>query len=133
MRLTKAGQFDRRIMIQTVVERRDAAGDLIPDQWVDSFKLWARRVPRSGGFAAGTELPTPDGVIRQFDLTFQVRDGLKSQSIAPETNRVLYKRRVYEIIGALPGKDREDVLDLLVAARPDHRGSRGLEGVSGQP
>lgn len=129
MRLTEAGEFDRRITIQVVTERRDGAGDVIAQTWSDAFKLWAKRNPRG----PGQEQATPDGVLRQFDLIMQIRDRTKARGIAPETHRVLYKGRIYEIVGILPGRDRADVIDMLLAARPDQRGSRGTEGVSGQP
>lgn len=129
MRLTEAGEFDRRIQIQVATQTRDAAGDVVSTAWTDAFKLWAKRNPRG----PGQEMATEGGVLRQFDVLFHVRDGAKAQSIAPETHRVIYKGRVYEIVGILPGRERADVIDMLLAARPDQRGSRGTEGVSGQP
>lgn len=124
-----AGRLDRRIQIQFKTEERDAAGDQIAETWGDVFKLWARRRPQGVGIEAVTE----GGVLRSFDLIWQVRDGPKARSIAPETHRVLYKGRIYEIVGIREGIERADLIDLLVAGRPDQRGSRGTEGSSGQP
>lgn len=129
MPYVEAGALDRRIQIQTVVETKDAAGDVIASTWSDVFKLWAKRVPRS----AGQERSIQAGVLREFDVRFDVRDGPKARSIAPETHRVLYKGRIYEIVGTVALAEREDLIGLLCAARPDQRGSRGNEGVSGQP
>ena len=129
MTYVAAGALDRRIQIQTGVETKDAAGDVIDSTWDDAFKLWARRVVRSQGI----ERPTVAGVLREFDVRFDVRDSPKSRAIAPETHRVLYKGRIYEIVGTVQLEEREDLIGLLCAARPDQRGSRGNEGVSGQP
>lgn len=129
MAYVESGDLDRRIQIQEAVETKDTAGDVISTAWVDLFKLWAKRVPRS----AGTERSIQAGVLREFDVRFEVRDGRKAQSIAPETHRVLYKGRIYEIVGTVALQERQDLIGLLCAARPDQRGSRGNEGVSGQP
>lgn len=129
MRLVPAGDLDRRIQIQTMTETTDAAGDVIAEDWTDAFRLWARRQPRN----AGQEKSMASGVLREFDVRFDVRDGAKSRGIAPETHRVLYKGRIYEIVGAVALADRADLIGLLCSARPDQRGSRGNEGVSGEP
>lgn len=128
MRIGPAGDLDRRLQIQIAVEGTDAAGDPVLT-WEDAFKLWAHRIPRS----IGSEQTTEGGVLRSFDLVFEVRDGTKAQSIAPESHRILYKGRVHEIVGVRPGRRRADRIDLLVSSRPDQRGSRGTEGASGEP
>lgn len=128
MRIVPAGDLDRRIMIQISRPGRDASGDEI-QKWEDDYKLWSRRVPKG----VGTERATEGGVLREFDLLFEVRDGAKARAIAPESHRVLYKGRIYEIVGCRPSRDRADRIDLMVAGRPDQRGSRGLDGVSGEP
>lgn len=128
MRLGPAGDLDRRLQIQMSVESTDAAGDPV-EAWGDVFKLWARRIPRN----IGAEQVGEGGVLRDFDLVFEVRDGAKAQSIAPESHRILYKGRVYEIVGIRPGRHRSDRIDILVSSRPDQRGSRGTEGASGEP
>ncbi|MEG0818840.1 MAG: phage head closure protein [Brevundimonas sp.] len=127
MPLTPAGDFDRRILIQQAQQSRDEAGDVINEDWIDRFKLWARRVPG----APGVEISSTGGVLRQRDITFAVRDRTKAQEIAPETYRILYKGRIYEIVGIVPGKERANEIEILTASRPDKRGSRGDEGVSG--
>jgi len=124
-----AGSYDRRIMIQIATPVTDAAGDVVNTSWADAFKLWAERMPKSPGI----ERPTPAGVLREFDMVLDVRFGTKSRSIAPETHRVLYKGRIYEIVGMIPGKVRGDRITLLTSSRPDQRGSRGDEGQSGEP
>ena len=128
MRVGPAGDLDRRIMIQVSAPITDASGDQI-QQWSDDFKLWARRVPKS----VGLEKTTEGGVLREYDIAFEVRDGGKAQSIAPESNRLIYKRRVYEIVGCRPSAQRADRLEILAATRPDPRGSRAPEGASGEP
>lgn len=128
MRVGPAGDLDRRIMIQVSAPITDASGDQI-QQWSDDFKLWSRRVPKS----VGLEKTTEGGVLREYDIAFEVRDGAKAQSIAPESNRLIYKRRVYEIVGCRPSAQRADRLEILAATRPDQRGSRAPEGASGEP
>ncbi len=123
-----AGAFDRRIQIQEDRVTRDAAGDTIPG-WKDEFRIWAQRRPKQ----PGKEVEAAGGTLRQFDLIFRVRDSSQSRRIAPETHRVTYKGKIYEIISILPGYDREDIIDILVAARPDQRGPRGGDGVTDAP
>lgn len=124
-----AGNLDRRLLIQELVTQKDAAGDVLRTDWRDVFKLWAKRKPGN----IGTEIPTDNGVLRQFDLIWYVRDGRKARLLAPETYRIIYKGRVYEFVGLLPGDQREDLVQLLTSARPDKRGERGDEGASGEP
>lgn len=128
MRLGPAGDLDRRIQLQLSVEGSDAAGDPV-SSWEDVFKLWARRIPR----AIGAENAGEGGVLRDFDIVWEVRDGEKARSIAPESHRILYKGRVYEIVGIRAGLRRADRIDILASSRPDQRGSRGLGGASGEP
>ena len=124
-----SGKLDRRLLIQTLDPAIDAAGDVLLTSWSDGFKLWAMLVPRP----MGVENVTPGGVLRQFDTIFGVRDGLKARSIAPESHRILWHGRVYELISVAPNATRLDLLNLLVSARPDLSGARGVEGASGQP
>lgn len=123
-----AGAFDRRIQIQECRDGRDPAGDVVP-VWDDEFKIWAQRRPSK----PGKELQTQGGTIRQFELTFRVRDSSLSRRIAPETHRVTYEGKIYEIVSILPGIDRDDVIDIFVCARPDQRGPRGDDGVTDAP
>lgn len=129
MALVPAGKLDRRLLLQATPEIKDAAGDVVRLPWTDQFKLWARLKSRG----PGNEQPAEGGVLRQFDTIFQVRDSPKSRLIAPETWRVLWKGRVYEIVSLAPDDVRADLLNVLCAARPDLRGSRGIEGESGEP
>lgn len=128
MRVGPAGELDRRIMIQLSTPKLDPSGDQI-QSWDDDFKLWARRVPK----AVGLEKTTEGGLLREYDIVFEVRDGGKARSIAPESNRLIYKRRVYEIVGVRPSAHRADRIEILAATRPDQRGSRAPEGASGEP
>ena len=125
----RAGRLDRRIQIQVKTEELDAAGDVVAESWDDSFKLWARRVP----LGVGVEVTTQHGVLRQFDLVLEVRDGAKARTIAPETHRLMYKGRVYEVVGIREGIERADLIQILVSGRPDQRGSRGDEGATHEP
>lgn len=126
-----AGEFDRRITVQEIVEKKDAAGDVVPASWSDYARLWAKRQAKSGGAGIGQEDGQAQGVLRQFDMVWVVRTSATTRAIAPETHRILYKGRVYEIVGILEGRDRHDVIQILTAARPDQRGSRGDVGATG--
>lgn len=123
-----SGKLDRRIQVQVTPEFTDAAGDVVKKPWEDAFRLWARLKVKGQGM----EIATAAGVLRQFDVIFQVRDGTKGRSIGPETYRVLWHRRIYEIVSITVDAERFDLLNLYCCARPDVRGSRGLEGQSGE-
>lgn len=129
MKRIAAGVLDRRVQVQALVEKKDAAGDVLKTDWTDAFKLWAaRRAPNNL-----VELATTEGAVRQADVVFRVRDGSKAQTIAPETHRILYKNRVHEIVGIIADEERDDLIRILTCVRPDQRGSRGDEGASGEP
>lgn len=125
-----AGDLDRRITIELASFVKDDAGDPIPT-WSVAFKLYAKRIIKSGISQPGSETPTPQVVLRQADVNWEVRFGPKAQSIAPETHRVVWKGRVYEILGILEGTGRGDRIQLSCATRPDLRGSMAPEGSSG--
>lgn len=121
-----AGKLDRRITVQIQESGFDSAGDPLRDKWDDVFRLWASRSKTT----SGVEVQPVGGVLRQYDVVWYVRDGNKSRQIAPETHRILYKGRIFEIVGILPGLERADLIQILVSTRPDQRGSRGDVGVS---
>jgi head-tail adaptor len=134
MKLT-AGELDRRIGFQVAVEDQDAAGDPVL-VWSDAIergqplRRWARKV--DGRPAEDPALGTALQVLRSVDTVFTVRFDSFTRDVAPESHRVTYRERVYEILGLGEG-DREDAIKLLCCSRPDQRGARGREPVSGQP
>lgn len=132
MKRIAAGVLDRRVLVQALVDKKDAAGDVLKTDWTDAFKLWSQRTVSSRANNL-TESATSAGVLRQADVVWRVRDGSKSRTIAPETHRILYKDRVHEIVGILPDEERDDLIRILTCVRPDQRGSRGDEGASGEP
>jgi SPP1 family predicted phage head-tail adaptor len=119
-----AADFDRRIMIQVVTETPDGAGDVV-QTWADAFPLWAKRSDSRGREFFGAQQ-----TIRDADTAWTVRQSTETRAIAPETNRVVYAGRVFEIISIAEGKERGDVFEILTASRPDGRGARGTGGVS---
>lgn len=125
-----AGELDRRILVQSLYEKRDASGDVVRSDWSDYTRLWSKRVVRSGSSTIGQEEASGQGVLRQFDMVWIVRSSKTSLLIAPETHRILYLGRVYEIVGIEAGRDRADTVQILTCARPDQRGSRANEGSS---
>lgn len=126
-----AGELDRRITVQQCIEKKDAAGDVIPEDWQPFARLWAKRQAKSGAHGIGQEDGQAQGVLRQFDMVWIVRTSPTTLAIAPESHRVLYKGRTYEIVGIQEGRDRTDIIQILTAARPDQRGSRGDVGATG--
>lgn len=121
-----AGELDRRIQIQRATKARDTANDEV-DVWADDFKLWASKRDR-GPYetAAAQEL------IRAFDTVFEIRSSARARAIAPESHRIVYADRVFEIVGITEGKDRGDSLLLLASGSPDGRGDRGPGAISGE-
>lgn len=118
--MLEAGKFDRRIMVQVATESKDGAGDVIKE-WIDAFPRFARKQD-----SAGREFFGAAQVIREADVAFTVRDDSQSRSIAPETHRIIYQDKIFEIVGIAEGAVREDVLLILCGTRPDHRGARGF-------
>lgn len=114
-----AGFFDRRIQVQVDTgTAQDAAGDPIPN-WEDAFKLWANKADGRAREFSGAQQQ-----IRESDTVFEVRDSRDARAVAPETHRVTYLSRIFEIVGITEGKERQDTLLIFCATRPDRRGAR---------
>lgn len=120
-----AGAFDRRIRVEEATESRDAAGDVVatawgpPASWPSRGRRWASK--RDG---RPSEIRATQQVLRQIDTVFALRWDRFSSTIAPETFRVVYRDRVYEIVGLGESAEREDEVRLLCCSRPDQRGAR---------
>jgi SPP1 family predicted phage head-tail adaptor len=116
-----AGKFDRRITIQVRQDTRDNAGDTIPD-WdaLPTFKLWARKQDQRGFETAGSQQ-----IVRTADTVFEVRQGTKSKTIHPESHRIVFLGKIFEIISIQEGTDRLDTFQILTSSRPDGVGARG--------
>lgn len=128
-KMTPSGDLDRRIKIQRSVTTRDSSGDEV-HAWENAFKLWAKRTIPMGVTAPGHENANADAVLRQSDTNWEVRYGFLALSIAPESHRVVYQDRVYEIVGIREGRGRQNRIVILTSARPDGRGPRGSGDVS---
>lgn len=118
------GELDRRITLQQAVETRDAAGDVIATDWTVPAG-WPRQGKRWSSKRDGRpqEVRGAQQQLRQVDTVFTLRWDRFSSVIAPETFRVVYRDRVYEIVGLGESVDREDGVVLLCASRPDQRGA----------
>lgn len=114
----EAAAFDRRIMVQVATVSKDGAGDEVKT-WADDFPLWASKSDSQGREFFGAQQ-----MIRDADTAWTVRSTSESRAIAPETNRIVYKERTFEIVGIAEGKETGDVLTILTASRPDMRGAR---------
>lgn len=119
-----AGELDRRVTIEVATETRDAAGDVIqvawgpPAGWSQGGKRWASK--RDG---RPSEVRGDQEVLRQIDTVFVLRWDQHTSTIGPETHRVLYRDRAYEIVGLGETREREDGVSLLCCSRPDQRGA----------
>lgn len=113
-----AGSFDRRTQIEVAHETQDAAGD-VTVTWTSAFKRWAIRIDSRGREFFGAQQ-----MVREADTAFEIRDGVQSRTIAPETHRVIDRGRIFEIVGICEGRERKDTLILLCASSPALRGSR---------
>lgn len=116
-----AGKLDRRITIQVATSSRDAANDVILD-WISapSFDLWASKTDQRGFETIGSQ-----ELVRTADTVFEVRQGPKSKTIHPESHRVVYGGKIFEIVSIQEGKERGDTFQLLTSSRPDGVGARG--------
>lgn len=123
------GKFDRRISIEVSTETKDAAGDPV-QSWAHSFYLFARRIQQSGSSAPGREVSADNVQLRQSDIIWQVRWSARSAALGPETHRIVYKGRVYEILGLVEGEGRSERISMRCATRPDQRGTMAPEVVS---
>lgn len=119
----EAGKFDRRITLESATFANDSAGDPIPT-WSVAFKRWAKRDQFGGSQSEGA-----DGILREHQVNFTVRDDSQSRTIAPENWRVVYEGRVYIITGIAEAKDERHALRVIqTATRPDLRGTVAPNG-----
>ena len=126
MPLPATGNLDRRISIEVKTETKDAAGDPIPT-WSEAFKLFARRIPQVGNAGPGNEVNAPNAELRRVDMIWQVRFSQRIAGVGPETHRVVYKGRVYQIIGLFEGEGRSERVNIRCATTPDQRGTMAPE------
>lgn len=89
-----AGQFDRRITLQSPVLTRDDIGGFITN-WETVATVWAKRLGAKGReiYAAGRE-------IGAVDEAFQIRFSSQVEFILP-TWRLIYKGQNYNITSAV--------------------------------
>lgn len=108
----RAGKRDRRIIIQVRGETRAPSGEVI-EGWTDFATVWARKFDKSAGerFAAAQKIAEVDTV---FELLH--RPGLLV--VAPDTHRIVFAGRVYEILGRTEVA-RNKSIDIMTAARAE--------------
>lgn len=132
-----AGDLDRVIYIEEATVTTDAAGDetttwgppTTPREWPRRGRRWASRKDQPPRETPGDL--TNQVTSRSFDTVWRLRQDQFSLAIAPETFRVVYKGRVFEIVGLVEDEGRGEGLRLLCSSRPDMRGSRAPESRSG--
>lgn len=119
----KAGEFDRRIIVERATFTNDAAGDPVAT-WAFAFKRWARR-----DFIGGNQSEGAGSVLREHQVNFTIREDSQSLPIAPETYRIRYQDRVYVINGIAEAKAERHALRVLqTSTRPDLRGTVAPSG-----
>ena len=81
------GKLDRRIVIQVRTLTRDSTGTHV-ETWADHATVWAEYVKHRGSMVAPA-----DADRTQDDQQFRIR----SRTITPESHRILYKSKFYDI------------------------------------
>lgn len=107
----RAGVKDRRITLETKTVSRNGVGDEV-ETWATVSTLWAQRVEGSKvaeRFAANQTFAT---VTTIFKVGYWPAYGL----ISPDTHRIVFDARIYNILGALE-IGRKDGVELLCVAR----------------
>ena len=84
------GRMNRRLTIQSVTTGTDAAGGRT-ETWADAFDCWGEAVTQKGseGITSDAERATDR---RQFRIRYYA-------GLAPESHRVLYQLKFYNITG----------------------------------
>ncbi len=129
-----AGDYDRYIKFEIAFSGKDAAGDEIlvwpPDQRASVKPKWARVVDSAPRMVPDVFTEVKQA-LRSLDTTFEVRNDSFTRRIAPETMRIVYKGRRYNIIGLPQTNERGDGFKLLAVSHPDQRGTMAPEVASG--
>ena len=115
-----AGRFDRHVTVQVSTPTRDEANDEI-ENWTPWRRRWMEKRDRE----SFREINASHEVLRDYDAVFVTREDATSRQIFPETHRLFYKDRVWEIVGVATTPERQDCLLILASTRPDGRGPRG--------
>lgn len=106
-----AGRLDRRVVVQERTTSRDAATGEQLETWAEAGTLWmGKRDTRAG------ERFSPDQVVAEIDTVFRARWSPALATVRPETHRLLYRDRVYNIHGVTELGRRETV-EIACAAR----------------
>lgn len=106
----RAGPLDRRVTVQEKVVTQSPAGGEI-EVWSDLYALWMgkRDVRAAERFAA-------QQVVAEIDTVFTARFAPALLDIRPDTHRLVYRGRVYNIHG-LTELGRRDGVEIACSAR----------------
>lgn len=122
-----AGKFDRHVEVQISAPTKDASNDTI-----ENWEPWRRRWMEVRDRESFREISAPHEVVRDYDTVFVTRMDATSLQIAPESHRLYWKQRIWEIVGIARSVERQDCFLILGSSRPDGRGPRG-PGNGSQP
>jgi SPP1 family predicted phage head-tail adaptor len=106
-----AGRLDRRVVLQSKTTTRDASTGEEIEGWAEAGALWMgkRDVRASERFG-------PDQVVAEIDTVFRARWSPALTVIRPETHRLLYDDRIYNIHG-ITELGRRETVEIACAAR----------------
>lgn len=102
-------RYDRRVTVQVRTRTQDATGQEV-ETWPASFRRWMRKRD-----VRATERYTAEQLVAEVDTVFTGRY-LPCDEIRPDTHRLLYRGRIYEILGRTE-LGRQDDLEFACAAR----------------
>jgi SPP1 family predicted phage head-tail adaptor len=105
-----AGVRDRRILLQTRTLTTAASGEEV-ESWNDVQPLWARKRDMRAG-----ERWTANQLVAEIETVWGINYFPGWDIIRPDTHRLIYRNRVYEIHG-LREIGRHDGIEIASSAR----------------
>lgn len=111
-----SGALDRRITVERLTTSQDATGEPV-ETWSDAGRLFAQRDPKGA-----IERFSADQRYAVCNAVFQIRWFSLASQITPQSYRISYRGRTYEILG-VEEIGREEGFNLVCVARGDLGGS----------
>ena len=106
----RAGEFDRRVVLEEARESQDASGQKT-ETWVNTGAVWAGVQPISS-----TERYGPQQFVAQSDTKFRLR--FRPGVTPRRTLRIRYAGRIYDIQGVIETGRREG-LEIFARTRAE--------------
>ncbi len=99
----RAGPLDRRVTVQARSTSQSAAGEVV-ETWTDLFTVWMGKRDTRAAERFGAEQR-----VAEVDATFMARWAPAFDAIRPDTHRLVYRSRIYQIHGITELGRREGV------------------------